>query len=632
MRHPRIPIIGSDIQQGFVYQIQNRYFRAKLNGDYSTYMLKYNLPSDGIENEIWREIQRGSYLNPKITADDKEFFVGDIYSSTDDPAKYYKALVDGKLSENISFTNDLVWELVNERAGWMGLLRDEIGDTRLGDIMIPGTHDAGTEGIDENSYLVYKLALLQFVQGFEPQLLSNWTRTQRHTLGEQCRAGFRYFDLRIADMEEEDGSFRWWHGPTGHEIQLELHEMIEFLEEYPHEILHLDFNNFARPGNTTHPIIPIPIHRKDMIADILLEYLEPYLALQSELTSNPTMNEVLASGKNIILEMEDTYIRAKHDGFWSIETVYEWSGRTNPEDLFNERSERLESYRQNAGHKMTRISGCNTPNEKMYVGGLLRVYGDDESFRDIIKIIWPELLEIDPNLMSFEGMWTDLLTFSNQGTNTAGMLVRPSDKYTSGASVHYRGVNDMARYWLARPQKYKLNEIHVDDAVQSSTLVETAILSAKGEIPREVSVAFQGNAKDGYYIWDESGFQTLGGSDGLACSTPIQVRYRVISASFIIDEEWHDLNNKAVVSFEEGQYPNDAIFELQVSGPGFGEWLNIHEDNISIMIENNLDLYLRGSSTEEGPGSYAYTSYTYNLFGEACDRPPTDGYLKLVQW
>ena len=36
----------------------------------------------------------------------------------------------------------------------MSLLRDEIGDTRLGDLFLPGSHDAATEGCSVDSYLV----------------------------------------------------------------------------------------------------------------------------------------------------------------------------------------------------------------------------------------------------------------------------------------------------------------------------------------------------------------------------------------------------------------------------------------------------------------------------------------------
>ena len=62
--------------------------------------------------------------------------------------------------------------------------------------------------------------------------------------------------------------------------------------------------------------------------------------------------------------------------------------------------------------------------------------------------------EIEPDEMSFEGMFVDLLYTHRDGVNTNGMYARTAEQFTSGASVHYLGVNDMYRHWLARPDKY----------------------------------------------------------------------------------------------------------------------------------------------------------------------------------
>ena len=110
----------------------------------------------------------------------------------------------------------------------------------------------------------------------------------------------------------------------------------------------------------------------------------------------------------------------------------------------------------------------------------------------ILEDIAPIFLEIHPVNMSYEGLWVDLLNEARYGTNTDGMRARDPDDYTNGASVHYSGMNDMLRHWLARPDVYKPNIIYVDDFT-TSTFVTTAIAYNKGEIPREVTIAHQGN-------------------------------------------------------------------------------------------------------------------------------------------
>ena len=59
------------------------------------------------------------------------------------------------------------------------------------------------------------------------------------------------------------------------------------------------------------------------------------------------MNEILATGRNVMVHMGDSYIEAKSDLFWPRFIHTGWSGRTNPEDLFEERSYKLAEFKNN---------------------------------------------------------------------------------------------------------------------------------------------------------------------------------------------------------------------------------------------------------------------------------------------
>ena len=61
----------------------------------------------------------------------------------------------------------------------------------------------------------------------------------------------------------------------------------------------------------------------------------------------------------------------------------------NPEDLFNERSGKLEDFKINSPDQVTEISGAGTPDEKSVVAGLMRSYGHWENISDIIDAIAP---------------------------------------------------------------------------------------------------------------------------------------------------------------------------------------------------------------------------------------------------
>ena len=72
------------------------------------------------------------------------------------------------------------------------------------------------------------------------------------------------------------------------------------------------------------------------------------------------------------------------------------------------------------------------------------------------------------------------------------MRARNPALYTSGASVHYSGTNDMLRYWSARPHLYKTPVMYVDAITLDSTIVGTSIEANVGLIKRDFRISYQG--------------------------------------------------------------------------------------------------------------------------------------------
>jgi hypothetical protein len=518
--------------------------------------------------------------------------------------------------------------MVNDAANWMSLLRPEIGDQRLGDIVIPGCHDAGTSGITEDSILVDQNALYQFAKVITPATIVNWSITQPDKFDLQLESGFRHLDMRIADVDEfEPGMFRWWHGMAADDVTEGLQHVARFSAYHPEEVLLLNMNTFAAAGNASIPLKPIPEARKDVLSDLLLQHLGQYMAPKSILSDNPTMNEVLATGRNVIMLMEDEYIRAKDERYWPYVIWSSWTSATNTEELFNSRSSRLIDIRENHPDELTDLSGAVTPNEQIIIAGLVNVYGDNETIRDFINNTFPLLLEINTTDMSYEGLWVDLINMARYGTNTAGMRARPPDLYTNGASVHYSGNNDMLRHWVARPGLYKPNVVTTDDFV-TSTFVQTVISANLGEIPREVTVAHQGNPMNGYYKWDHP-YATSGGDAGVNC-TAVDVQYIIRDQGVLLD--CGVIHQIGLVDIADGQYPPSAVCEIEVSSVDSG-WMPLWTTNITYMFDNTLDVYIRGTDLGEGSG-FAYVSTIYDDYGENCTVSPADGnsILAYLAW
>ena len=602
-------------RDGDIYRVDGGLYRSHTSG-----ILGDTVTQPGPGQDGWTPVNLGTTAFPK-PHHHTDIRSGDVtYDS--DTGTYSRAEVDPD--------GVMTFETFDYSADWMTNIRDHIGDRRLGDLILPGTHDSATSGCNNESYLVNQNELFQFAQGFDPQILANWSLTQSEDLRAQLEAGFRMFDLRIADVGDIDGTFRWWHGITGDTIEEGLEDIASFSETHPGEVILLRFGHFASPGNADSPTLPIATPRKDVLADILIEKLSHRLVdiTAFPTPNNPTVNQVLATGRNVIADVGDSYIRSRHPRFFGDLAVNQWVGRTNPEDLFEERSGKLNSWLTRYPDRITALSGCTTPAEKNIVGAMIRLYGDDPIIREIISILFPELLDVDPDLMSFEGQFYDLLTTVREGTNTGGMRARHGHLYTHGGSVHYAGVNDMIPYWVARPGLFKLNEIHVDDFV-SSTAVDSAIRANRGEIGRQVSLGHQGNAKDGYYVWDEDDAQTEGGTDGLGCE-PVLARYQVTSQAYHVDTTWTLLPPKSSVSFTEGEFPPDADVTLSVSS-GDEQWYELYTNNLQVMVEGHLDMYLRGAALQVDSGR-AYVSYTYDLFGTGCDVIPSNGAIAMISW
>lgn len=104
-----------------------------------------------------------------------------------------------------------------EAENWMRFLGDEI---RLKDVVIPGSHDAGSVGM-------------------------MWmAETQNRTVKEQLSFGVRYFDLRVT--EDKNGKLVINHDVIkGQDFDRVLTSIDAFLSEHPTECVLLDFQHFG---------------------------------------------------------------------------------------------------------------------------------------------------------------------------------------------------------------------------------------------------------------------------------------------------------------------------------------------------------------------------------------------------
>ena len=212
---------------------------------------------------------------------------------------------------------------------WMEKLGPTIGDFSLRKLVIPGSHDAGTWGLDDRDWandhkvpeaIFWTDALLPWHVEIDTQWVEHhtswwphipyWTlditivphakylysyaRTQANDFSAQLNCGVRYFDMRVL---YNNGGLYLIHTLIGPSIFNEIDEVNEFLRENPYEIVILDFQHFYDQDGTQ--AIPDAANRqliaylKSKLGDLLI----PPPANVNQLT----VNDIWTSGKQVVV-------------------------------------------------------------------------------------------------------------------------------------------------------------------------------------------------------------------------------------------------------------------------------------------------------------------------------------------
>jgi hypothetical protein len=121
---------------------------------------------------------------------------------------------------------------IRDRSNWMGDMLPSIGTKTLGDIVVPGSHDAG-----------------MYCGG------GNLGQTQDHNLYEQLQDGVRFFDLRVTDGDPQ----LIYHGRLSNKIPIPIAtcesvgkvmgDVKKFMTEGHNEVVVLKFSHFLDFGN-----------------------------------------------------------------------------------------------------------------------------------------------------------------------------------------------------------------------------------------------------------------------------------------------------------------------------------------------------------------------------------------------
>ncbi|XP_054268613.1 PI-PLC X domain-containing protein 2-like isoform X1 [Macrosteles quadrilineatus] len=142
---------------------------------------------------------------------------------------------------------------------WMSQLDESLKNIPVINLAIPGSHDSMSYTIKPTSDIApdneqIVLLLARVFGSPSRRVIHRWCATQELTLLQQLNLGIRYLDLRIS-TKEGDTKLYAVHGLYGDEIYPHLQTLNNFLEEFPEEIIILDFQHFYNFSDETHELL-----------------------------------------------------------------------------------------------------------------------------------------------------------------------------------------------------------------------------------------------------------------------------------------------------------------------------------------------------------------------------------------
>ena len=235
---------------------------------------------------------------------------------------------------------------------WMENIMGSIGDKTLSQIMIPGSHDSGT-----NKMVCF------FANG--------WAQCQARSFREQLDAGIRYFDCRLAYYPENKKDHFWFrHRDWNCRVNLKqlLDAVSSFLQENQKEIIILDFSHFRAPVGSKD--LQNRFDFKEF--EERFDFLKPSFVRDYQ---SKTIQDLVANNKRLVLLCDPYRIRTKPWGQSLNVSTEGWANESNIEGLksfLEKRVQHLKDYRDAAGEPFHLTQVILTPTVSNIIPSLVK--------------------------------------------------------------------------------------------------------------------------------------------------------------------------------------------------------------------------------------------------------------------
>ena len=186
-----------------------------------------------------------------------------------------------------------------------------------------------------------------------------WSKAQPHNLYYQLLGGSRYIDMRCG-LWNVSGAWHTYHHLVGQSIHYLSSNIIQFLEEHPHEVVLIEANNLCGTQLTPRDVATLCSNLSEQFG----EYLYPRRANATD--PFPTYGDMVSSGHRVLVSVKwsDLSVFDGYPNVWynAFQNSYADSPDLTEMEQFNDEQVELFNDGGTEQHLLFKISWTLTPN------------------------------------------------------------------------------------------------------------------------------------------------------------------------------------------------------------------------------------------------------------------------------
>lgn len=259
---------------------------------------------------------------------------------------------------------------------WMFDLKNEIQDTPLTELWIPGTHDSSsdkikfTSEISSGGFLPTELEKLKYIGvGYIVNaVIAGFSKTQNLTIQEQLDRGARFLDIRVTWRDDKHSQDYWtYHGLYNETLTDVFQQINNFINYHPNEVIICEIGGFQN----------IKLHQHDEIAKIInSEFQDKILysweknkgIFQENYIININLKKMYEKNKNIIILYKNMETAQKYNYYSSGHYMYgPWPNKQTTQELKGYLDNK---FTTNYAGAFRKTSGILTPDQSTILSSL----------------------------------------------------------------------------------------------------------------------------------------------------------------------------------------------------------------------------------------------------------------------